>query len=111
MDYEDAKVGMRVAFTPRARRVRGIILKDRDPNVQGMITRIGEELIRVHWDDNVIAYLNPYWIRSNRVKQIERERVDRRKCPAPRGPQKRVLVPKGTVLTEECHAPLSDKSL
>lgn len=95
MDLDEAEVGMRVAFTGRAKRVKGIILMRRDKYVEGMITGIGEELIRVHWDDNEVGVLNPYWVSPKGVQQIERERVERRS--GWRGPRKRVLVPKETV--------------
>ena len=94
MDEDEVMVGMRVAFTARAKKVKGIILKNRDPSVQGMVTRVGE-LVRVHWDDNEVYSLNCYWISRRGVRQIERERVDRRCWP--RGPRKRVLMPKETV--------------
>lgn len=96
----EAKVGMRVAFTARAKKVKGIILKGRDPGVGGMVTRIGmenqfgSECIRVHWDDNDVQSLNCYWVTRRGIVQIERERVDRR-C-GPHGPRKRVLAPKET---------------
>ena len=94
MDEDEVTLGMRVAFTARAKKVKGIILKRRDPNVQGLVTKIGE-LVRVHWDDNEVYALNCYWLSRHGVPQIEREpveRVDRRR--GPRGPQKRVLNPK-----------------
>lgn len=65
----EAKLGMRVAFTARAREVPGIILKRRNPNVEGMVTmlgiknHLGGELVRVHWDDNEVYALNVYWLR------------------------------------------------